>query len=152
RQRAPEPEERLVRRGGFERDGAAPRSRAEPVDRVAHQGVGILLLLPAVQLGDDAVAPDPLDLEGWADDRRWARHRQEQGDQAFAPPGIVTGQVLVVGAGRRDEEVETAGLELVPGPLQAAGEDFRGKGRLLGRLRIGDCGLRIYRSGYRVRP
>src|SRR5205823_4112301 len=33
----------------------------------------------------------------------------------------------------RDEEVEPAALELVPGPLQAAGEDLRGKGRLLAR-------------------
>src|SRR5207247_11006333 len=55
------------------------------------------------------------------------------GDQAVAPPGIGTGQVLVVGAGRRDEEVEPAALELAPGPLQAAGEDLWGKGRLLAR-------------------
>src|SRR2546426_6871574 len=59
----------------------------------------------------DAVAPDALDLERGADDRRRACDRQEQGDQPLAPPRVVAGEVLVVGAGRRDEEVEPTGLD-----------------------------------------
>src|SRR5207244_1675348 len=76
RERTPQPQERLVRRGRLERDGAAPRprprSRPEPADGFAHQGMGVLLLFPAVQLGHDAVALDALPLERRADDGRRA--------------------------------------------------------------------------------
>src|SRR5437016_3352804 len=91
---------------------------------------------------DDSSATDP----GLS---RRTHDRQEQGDQPLAPPRVVAGEVLVAGTGRGDEEVESAGLELAPGPVETAGEDFRGKGGLLGRLRISDCGLRIGRGGIR---
>src|SRR5206468_11383106 len=109
------------------------RSRHEPADGFAHQGMGVLLLFPAVQLGDDAVTLDALHLERRADDGRRAHDRQEQGDQPLAPPRVVAGEVLVVGTGRDDEEVESTGLELAPGPVETAGKDFRGKGRRLPR-------------------
>src|SRR5256885_5491005 len=40
RERTPQPQERLVRRGRLERN----RSRPEPADGFAHQGMGVLLL------------------------------------------------------------------------------------------------------------
>src|SRR5256885_45770 len=93
-----------------------------------------------------SVALDALDLERWANNRRRARDRQEQGDQPLAPPRVVAGEVLVVGAGGRDEEVEAARLELAPGPLEAAGEDFRGEGGLLeGGQAVGWTGGRSLR-------
>src|SRR5205823_6264068 len=128
-----EPEERLIRRRRLERDGTAPRSRPEPAGGLGHQGVGILLLFPAVQLRDDAVALDALDLERRAHNRRRARDRQEQGDEPLAPPRVVAGEVLVIGAGGRDVEVEPARLELAPGPLEATLEDLRAERRFLGR-------------------
>src|SRR2546422_8210502 len=97
-------------------------------------------LFPAVQLGHDAVALDALHLERRADDGRRAHDRQEQGDQPLAPPRVVAGEVLVVGTGRGDEEVESAGLELARGALEAPLEDFRAEGRLLGRTNA-ECGM-----------
>src|SRR5256886_7491353 len=102
--------------------------------------MGVLLLFPAVQLGHDAVALDALHLERRADDGRRAHDRQEQGDQPLAPPRVVAGEVLVAGTGRGDEEVESAGLELAPGPVETAGEDFRGKGGFLGASKS-ECGM-----------
>src|SRR5437773_2331060 len=87
---------------------------------------------PGAPRADAAVALDALHLERRTDDRRPARDREEQGDEPLAPPGIVAGEVFVVGTGRCDEEIEPAGLELGPSPLEAAGEDFRGEGGLLG--------------------
>src|SRR2546430_17581270 len=100
----------------------------------------VLLLFPAVQLGHDAVALDALHLERRADDGRRSHDRQEQGDQPLAPPRVVAGEVLVAGTGRGDEEVESAGLELAPGPVETAGEDFRGKGGVLGATNA-ECGM-----------
>src|SRR2546430_14391555 len=101
----------------------------------------VLLLFPAVQLGHDAVALDALHLERRADDGRRAHDRQEQGDQPLAPPRVVAGEVLVVGTGRGDEEVESAGLELAPGPVETAGGNLPGKGGRLGEGHAG-CGNR----------
>src|SRR2546422_7005400 len=62
--------------------------------------------LPAAALRDRAVALDALHLERRAHDHGRAARRQHQGDQPLAPAGIVGGQILVVGRGRRDRSEE----------------------------------------------
>src|SRR5205807_4660139 len=81
-----------------------------------------------------------------------AVERDDQGDEALAAPGIVAGEILVVGAGGGDEAIEPARLELGPRAVEAALEDLRPKGLLLARLRISDCGLRIRRIRCPPRP
>src|SRR2546422_3858658 len=104
--------------------------------------------LPAAALRDRAVALDALHLERRTHDYGHAARRQHQGDQPLAPAGIVGGQILVVGRGRRDQEVEPPRRQLRLGPREAAGEDVRGEGGLLGR-KSAECGMRSAESAVR---
>ena len=92
---------------------------------------------------------DPLDLERRTDHGGDAVDGEDQGDEALAAPGIVTREILVVGAGCRDEAAEPARLELRPGAVEAAGEDFRGQGGFLGHPSA-ECG--VWSAEFDARP
>src|SRR6266581_11360 len=128
-----EPQVRLIAGGRLQRD-RPPAARGEAAHGVTNERVRIGLLLPAADLRDRAVALDALHLERRAHDHGRAARRQHQGDQPLAPAGIVGGQILVVGRGRRDQEVEPPRRQLRLGPREAAAEHLRGQGGFLGRL------------------